>query len=436
MLLLQGGLACHKRNSGAERKAILLGFDGIDWEIIDQLRDAGELPNFERMITQGSSGVLTSIEPMFSPAIWTSIMTGYSPQVHGIRSFTVQTEKGDLAPVSSNMRRTKAIWNLLSEHNMIPGIVGFWVTYPPEEIRGYICSDVTYPLRQKDEGSGWPVFAIDANNTYASSVYPPGFFEEILPLMHTKRGEKEMELLLKDNILTQTGSFTMYFKDLSYHKIGKYLWENKHPRFLAVYYEGADMLSHWYWKDYRRYRQMNKGKLNPTSMEEKYKLFAGKVILNYYRVLDRYLGELMKLVDDDTLLMVVSDHGFRDYDPTEPIQVGDDIIRRGIYGWHSINGVIIAFGKGIRKGTRIKRASVLDITPTLLYYFGLPVARDMDGKVLGELFTKDFLTTQKLDFIDSYQVDLNESASFKPKRSPQDAERLELLKSLGYIQGM
>jgi hypothetical protein len=66
-------------------------------------------------------------------------------------------------------------------------------------------------------------------------------------------------------------------------------------------------------------------------------------------------------------------------------------------------GLILAYGDAIRPGTRLTGASVLDVAPTLLYLFGLPVARDMEGRVLTEMLEPAFAREHPMTFIQSYE---------------------------------
>jgi hypothetical protein len=67
------------------------------------------------------------------------------------------------------------------------------------------------------------------------------------------------------------------------------------------------------------------------------------------------------------------------------------------------DGVLLVVGEGIRPGATPTRASVLDVAPTLLYLLGLPVARDMEGRVLTEILEPEFARLNPVTFIPSYE---------------------------------
>jgi hypothetical protein len=108
-----------------------------------------------------------------------------------------------------------------------------------------------------------------------------------------------------------------------------------------------------------------------------------------------------------------------------------------ISGDHTLYGILIIKGKGIKKNYRIRNCSVLDITPTILYLLGLPVAKDMDGRVLTEIFTQEYLRKNPITYIESYE-NLFKAEPFE-KKAPHrerklEKELLEQLRSLGYIK--
>src|SRR4030095_11598236 len=83
-------------------------------------------------------------EPMLSPIVWTTIATGKTPLEHGISHFVAVNEKtGAELPVTSQMRRVKALWNILSGAGREVAVVGWWATWPAESVRGAVVSDHT-----------------------------------------------------------------------------------------------------------------------------------------------------------------------------------------------------------------------------------------------------------------------------------------------------
>jgi hypothetical protein len=79
--------------------------------------------------------------------------------------------------------------------------------------------------------------------------------------------------------------------------------------------------------------------------------------------------------------------------------------------------MILAVGGGIRPGSVLRGASLLDVAPTLLYLSGLPVGRDMEGRVLAEMVEEGYAASHPVSYIPSYEG-LAATAAPLPPPSP------------------
>ena len=108
------------------------------------------------------------------------------------------------------------------------------------------------------------------------------------------------------------------------------------------------------------------------------------------------LERLLQLAGPETTVVLCSDHGFESGAqrprgvPREPA---------GPAVWHRQYGILVMAGPGIKRDERIYGASLIDIAPTVLTLFGLPVGEDMDGRPLLEAFE----TTPKVETIPSWE---------------------------------
>jgi len=119
-----------KRNP--QNKILLIGIDGADWKVINLLLKEDKLPTFKKLIQKGSWGNLQSFFPLASETIWTSIFTGKSPDKHGITAQLMKDpDTQELVPPTSNLIKTKKLWNILSEFKRKVGVIGHRVTWPP-----------------------------------------------------------------------------------------------------------------------------------------------------------------------------------------------------------------------------------------------------------------------------------------------------------------
>jgi len=107
-------VASRARTTGI--RLLLIGLDAADWESIDPLLAAGELPNLKRLIDAGVRGSLRLLQSMISPLLWTTVATGKGPDEHGVADFSVvEAKTGTKVPIGSGYRKVPAVWNILSE---------------------------------------------------------------------------------------------------------------------------------------------------------------------------------------------------------------------------------------------------------------------------------------------------------------------------------
>jgi predicted AlkP superfamily phosphohydrolase/phosphomutase len=130
----------------------------------------------------------------------------------------------------------------------------------------------------------------------------------------------------------------------------------------------------------------------------------GRVVDRYASLLDEWVGESVRARKPGDVVLVVSGYGM------EPVSLARRLLTPRsagppLGGTHlgAPDGVLLASGDGIRPGAMVAGASVLDITPTILYLMGLPVARDMEGRVLTEMLDEEFTRAHPITYIPSYE---------------------------------
>jgi Tfp pilus assembly protein PilF/arylsulfatase A-like enzyme len=447
---------------GAQGKVLLIGLDGADWNIVDPLMSAGRMPRLARLVHEGVRARLRSINPMLSPVIWTSIATGVVPARHGILDFVANTEReGERVPVSATQRRVKAIWNMLGERGVRVGVVGWWATYPAEQVNGFVVSDrVAYQLfgaRAVDGGAReGKVFPPEADALVTSLTVAPEniLMEDLAPFM---RLPPDPGSLPEDQSRLVEEFKTLLASGRTYERVAVALEARYHTDFTAIYFEGTDTAAHLF-------MPYAPPPLQGTDAEARQRF--GKVVDECYVQADAALGRLLDSIHPTTV-MVLSDHGFRTGEnrPLTESRIG--------YGaaadWHRKYGILVLHGPEFRRGVELDEASVLDITPTLLRLYGLPVGEDMDGRPIVEAFAPEFLKEHPEAYIPSWESPAHPAPSGSPAQvaatpegetpgAPQggspatentvpvapsgaspdatgDAERIEKLRSLGYLAG-
>ncbi len=182
--------------------------------------------------------------------------------------------------------------------------------------------------------------------------------------------------------------------DVAAEQIAESLGELRPVQFTAVRYPGIDAVGHYY------LRYALPRAFGDVSDEER--LRHGRVLEQYYTYLDGIVGRAMATMLPDDLLLVVSGFGM------EPLSLGKRLLERvagdpELSGSHerAPDGFVMAYGRQVAKGTLL-RASVVDIAPTVLYYFGLPIARDLDGFARTDMFTRSFTEQRPITFIPFY----------------------------------
>jgi tetratricopeptide (TPR) repeat protein len=213
-----------------------------------------------------------------------------------------------------------------------------------------------------------------------------------------------------------------------YNQIGTKLYREQNPDLMAVYFEGTDSAMHLF-----IHCMPPKPEWTPQDEYARYM----DVVTEMFKRADEVVGEFLKQRDEDTTVIIVSDHGFECGD--ERIQRKSGLELATAHLQHKLDGVVIMSGPPIRKNEEIFGSSVLDVAPTILYLLGLPVGRDMDGRVLDDAIARDYLAQNPPEFIDTYEGDGSglEGEEGEPEEPDESVsnEMVARLEALGYLGG-
>ena len=403
------------------KKVLLVGWDGADWKIINKLIDEGKMPAMKYLVENGTMGNMATLDPPFSPMLWTSIATGVRPDKHGILGFS-EPDPNRLAirPVSSSSRKVKAIWNILTQKGMKCHVVGWWPSHPAEPINGIMISN-HFQREARDKNGHWTiapgtVHPEELLHFFAHFRIPP----KELTTQHIQPFVPDYDKVDqdKDRRLESIAKITAECSTI--HAAATLIMEMEEWDLMAVYYDSIDHYSHGF---------MN---FNPPRMqnipEEQFELYKG-VVEAGYRYHDMMLARLIQMAGEDATIIVISDHGFHP-DHLRPKFLSDE--PAGPAMQHRDHGIFVAKGPGIRKDERIYGANLLDITPTLLTLLGLPIGQDMDGVPLMQIFENEV----EIETIPSWEK-IEGNAGMLPPESQNDPiaaqEALKQLVELGYI---
>jgi predicted AlkP superfamily phosphohydrolase/phosphomutase len=128
-------------------RLLIIGWDGADWQILDDLIRRGCLPNLSAMLAEGARGNLESTIPSHSWAAWSTFLTGVNPGRHGVYDFVERhpTDPGKRIPVSSRSIKAATFIESLSGAGRELRVANVPVTFPPIPINGRMISGVAIP---------------------------------------------------------------------------------------------------------------------------------------------------------------------------------------------------------------------------------------------------------------------------------------------------
>lgn len=481
---------CSKEPPPKPHPILVVGIDGGEWKVIRKLWAEGRLPNLRSLAERGTTATLRTAYNS-SPVIWTTIATGVTPREHGITDFVVPTSKGDV-PISSDVRKVPAIWNMLTQSGRRVAVLGWWGSWPAEEVNGVVVTDRAL---------------LDLERRVSPPSYLPTFLGEVRrareePSLFGAEDEAEM----RDRAIARAAT-TLAGQGFD---------------LLLVYFRSPDIVSHNYWRFYEP--EAFEGAAPPSADRDR--------VPNSYEAVDQALGRLLKAGPKDLNVLVLSDHGFHAARPEEVkvlldmdavlkrlgyldriytygtpsfrqvkllrfskvppaareelrLRLAKDLsaityesgapvfvvrearpreMREGadfavvvqmegatqalrirgerfegaieslsrISGTHTRNthGIFLAAGPDIDPDAKLEGIRVHDITPTLLYGLGLPVAESFAGKPRTDLFSAEFREEHPVRTIRSW----GKRKSAGARTSKEDEKLLEELRALGYLQ--
>lgn len=373
----------------------VLGIDGLDARMVEQMAGRGEMPRLKALLASGARARLKA-EPEQVPAIvWTTIATGRGPATHGIRSTGARRlagmrtpvplgDSGVLArmlgratdllrltraqPATSVLRGAKALWNVASEKGLRVGVVNWWATWPADPVNGYLVSDRAF-------------FKLEKAGAFDREAHPPAVFERLQRLLPGPEGERARRL------------------DLFHLEAALLLRSEKPPDLEALYLPGLDIFT---------MQQLGEAPAeDPAALGSR---LDG--IRSYYRFVDDLIGRLHDDLRGEDVLVMVGDPG--------------RLARRANA---SPEGILLFWGRAVAPGD-LGLVSARDVAPTVLHLAGLPASRELEGSVLEAALSAAFRTSHPVRTVGSY----GRRPPTVPAESAFDREMLEELRSLGYVQ--
>jgi len=264
------------------QKVLIIGLDSAPPELIFN-QYLSDLPHIRSLLERGIYGKLCSTIPAITCPAWMSMVTSKNPGKLGFYGFRNRVDHSydNLTIASSRSVKEDTVWDVLSRAGKTSILVGVPQTYPPKPLNGYMITSFLTP------------------STDSQYTYPPSLKDEIEEVVDDYMLDVEgFRTEDKSALLKQ-----IYEMTEKRFQVAKHLMQSKNWDFCMLVEMGPDRIHHGFWK----YCDTTHHKYEPGSQYE-------DAIKNYYIYLDEKIGEMLELIDDNTAVMLVSDHGAKRMD--------------------------------------------------------------------------------------------------------------------------
>ncbi len=410
-----------------ERRVLVVGWNGADWELLSELVARGFMPNLQKLMAAGTYGELTSLTPLLSPLIWTTVATGEPPEIHGILDFLeVDAASGARVPVTSRKRRVPALWNMASAAGLTVGVSGWWASWPVEAVNGVLVSDRLFFLLSDAPGDAPPgtvVFPPEQEASFrglAERAKVETDAKAVAAFLPLRLSRLEESLAQRRGMADPVDGFRRVLVGTRVYMGSALKVAEARPHLLMAYCIGTDEVGHLL----APYLPPALPGTDPELVQ-----VARLAVERYFAVVDRWLGRLLEHCPlSECAVLVVSDHGFK-WGADRPREFSGVAAATAAL-WHRPKGIFVVAGSGVSgKGRVGQPASVYDVTPTVATLLGLPLGISWPGKPLPGVTarTGERVAWKELVPPESYQPKVQE---VKPS-----AEYVAQLKALGYLEG-
>lgn len=278
-----------------KRKVLVIGLDCAAPELVFE-KWIDELPSFKRMVDEGLWGPLKSTIPAITVPAWQCMVTSKNPGQLGIFGFRNRSEYSydNFWIANSAAIKEPAVWDVVGREGFKVGMIGVPQTYPPKPVNGFMVTDWLAP------------------DTNAEYTFPDYIKDDVKQAV----GDYVLDVEKfrtdnKDELLEEIYDMTRKRFDLVMAFLKQKPWH-----FFMFVEIGLDRIHHGFWKyhdkTHRKYVAANKYE---------------SAILDYHKYLDKRIGEILDALDEDTVVLVVSDHGAKKMEGA--ININDWLIKEG-----------------------------------------------------------------------------------------------------------
>ncbi|HVE72650.1 MAG TPA: alkaline phosphatase family protein [Thermoanaerobaculia bacterium] len=347
-----------RRNArGIAGRVAIFAIDGADWELISELSADGRVPNLKALAQGGVTATVQSIQPTVSPLLWTTAATGLSPDRHGVIDFMDQKRA-----VDASVRRAPGLWDIAQAFGRESVVVNWWTAWPPR-MDGPVTFD-TPVITMSNAIDPADLHARIASQIVAPQTVGHGQVGRFLNITATEfdeavaRGGPSDPANVFRDVLAKTWTD---------HRVAISLYQQREPMVMMMSFDGTDTVNHLFGPYHPPYRE-------GVSQSQFRKYWP--TVANYYSEIDRLIGEWMKVLTDDTTVIIMSSHGFR-WSEKRP---KTSPVGRSALSDHRGTGMFIAYGNHVAASRASHVISLYDVVPTVLSLLGLPKSVEMPGK--------------------------------------------------------
>ncbi|NNE08504.1 MAG: hypothetical protein HKN20_08080 [Gemmatimonadetes bacterium] len=446
------------RDMGGKR-VCHLQFDGLSLRLLNKYIETGRLPHFAAYLARASRGDMnpeisilnpfidSSSRGMRSPVIWSTINSGRLPRAHGILDFEMTQIRGleqplpfrlpipnHLAPArllgaktltsNSTFVREPRLWEIAESAGLRCGTVAAQVTSPPLPMEGFLVADDAAVVRKRDL---W--YPLDLMTPEENAAFREKAFGDEMREWFGFESPGDIDVEFREGPILERYAHAVsriFRKDYRNSMLGLSLARRMDLDYFTLYLPGPDDVQHFFWK-----HTFGEG---DADVDPEVAEYFGEVVPDYFRFLDYVLGEAQTIFDpDETVFVITSDHGLGPWSEHASLSKYFPFLGKGRHpfntGNHRRDGVFLLAGPGVEPGDRKEASRDVDIAPTILYFLGLPVPEDTDGKVILDAITSGELEQRPIESIASYSP-LRRSGELFLEDSAAIRERL---RALGYV---
>jgi hypothetical protein len=350
----------------------LLGMEGLSFDFIIPLLSKEKLPNFSHLVENGSWGRMSGFTPNEPAVLRASLDTGMLPAKHR-----------RLSAVSYRLR------NDPQRLDVIPRFIFF------NQLSRLGLLKPSPPRRPDRPGEIWRTFSdcglsvLRRDQSPAPASAPAG-----------QRAETAFALLFGDLRFETSPLFTparqAFFRDFAFEEEADQERQRLQPQLFSLVLTGLNTVEKYFYQ--YSFPDLYSGVDAADAAR------FGSVIEKFYQFYDQIIGRYLASLRDDETLIVYSLHGI------DPLPFWKRLLgwvsgRPGVSADHeqAPDGVIFFYGRKTARAKNIEGWRIIDLAPTLLYFLGLPVGRDMDGIVRSQVFIKEFTDENPIFTISSYE---------------------------------